>query len=333
MNEPVLLKVEGLTTIFPGARAGVFGARRFVRAVDGVNFELGARRTLGLVGESGSGKSTTALSVLRLVEPCGGSVLFRGEDILQLNPREMRAMRRKMQIIFQDPYSSLNPKWRVEDIIREPLDVQRTGTKAQRRARIGELLELVGLRPDHARRFPPEFSGGQRQRIAIARALATAPDLLVCDEIVSALDVAVQAKILNLMKGIQDTLGISFLFISHDLSVVYHMCADVAVMYLGTIVERAPRERLFARPLHPYTSGLLAAIPRVGDWSAREAEAVPRGEPGNPSGEETGCRFTTRCAFAIARCEGERPALRQVGESWVACHRVGKNGAREWAGD
>lgn len=336
MTEQPLLKVENLSTTFPAPRSRPFEKRRFLHAVDGVDLELGTRSTLGLVGESGSGKSTTALSILRLVEPSGGKVIFNGEDILRLSTREMRTMRRKMQIIFQDPYSSLNPKWRVEEIIREPLDVQRTGTSAQRASRIGELLELVGLQPDHARRFPAEFSGGQRQRIAIARALATSPDLLVCDEIVSALDVAVQAKILNLMKGIQTALGVSFLFISHDLSVVYHMCEHVAVMYLGTIVERAPRTRLFERPLHPYTSVLLSAVPRVGDWStSRQSGAVPvpRGEPGSPSTASAGCRFASRCAFAIDRCATERPTLRQIHDSWVACHRVTESGVREWQGE
>lgn len=331
MTDPYLLKVEGLSTMFPAPRAHVFGRQRFVHAVDEVDLELGPRSTLGLVGESGSGKSTTALSILRLIEPSHGKVIFNGEDILKLSRRDMRTIRRKMQIIFQDPYSSLNPKWRVEEIICEPLDVQRTGTRTQRRARVGELLELVGLRPDHANRFPAEFSGGQRQRIAIARALATKPDLLVCDEIVSALDVAVQAKILNLMTGIQKTLGVSFLFISHDLSVVYHMCKHIAVMYLGTVVERAPRANLFEKPLHPYTNALLSAVPRVGDWSTPDSVgAIPRGDPGSPSAVSTGCPFAPRCSFAIEQCINERPALRQIEDSWVACHRVTQAGVREW---
>ncbi len=330
-REQPLLKVEELSTTFPGARRRAFGPREVFRAVDGVDFDLGRRSSLALVGESGSGKSTTALSILRLVEPSAGRVLFDGQDILALRPRDMRAMRRRMQIIFQDPYSSLNPKWRVEDIIREPLDVQATGTRAQRAARIGELLELVGLRPEVARRFPAEFSGGQRQRIAIARALATSPDLLVCDEIVSALDVAVQAKILNLMKQIQSALGVSYLFISHDLSVVYHMCEEVAVLYLGTIVERAPRASLFSRPLHPYTQGLLAAVPRIGQrMDAAEAALVPRGEATQAAALGSGCRFAARCPHAIERCVGERPLLRRVGQAWVACHRVLDTGERAW---
>jgi oligopeptide/dipeptide ABC transporter ATP-binding protein len=331
MPGPHLLKVEGLTTMYPLSRAHVLAPRRFMHAVDGVDLELDPGATLGLVGESGSGKSTTALSILRLIEPSHGKVIFNGENILTLSRRDMRAVRRKMQIIFQDPYSSLNPKWRVEDIICEPLDVQRTGTRAQRRARVGELLEIVGLRSDHASRFPAEFSGGQRQRIAIARALATEPELLVCDEIVSALDVAVQAKILNLMTTIQKTLGVSFLFISHDLSVVYHMCRQIAVMYLGTIVERASRANLFERPLHPYTNALLSAVPRVGEWSSHDdVVATPRDELGSPLAVTTGCRFAPRCSFAIERCITERPALRQIEDSWVACHRVTPSGVREW---
>lgn len=335
MTDTPLLRVEGLSTLFPAPRSSVLQTRDLVRAVDGVDLDLDTGATLGLVGESGSGKSTTALSILRLIEPSGGKVIFAGENILALSRREMHAVRRKMQIIFQDPYSSLNPKWRVGEIIREPLDVQRRGAPAERRARVDELLELVGLRSDHARRFPTEFSGGQRQRIAIARALATSPDLLVCDEIVSALDVAVQAKILNLMRQIQKTLGVAFLFISHDLSVVYHMCEQIAVMYLGTIVERAPRARLFEKPLHPYTHTLLSAVPRVGDWSAPEGpEAVPRGEAGSTPTGSSGCQFAPRCAFAIERCAKERPVLRRIEDSseqaWVACHRVTGTGARNW---
>jgi peptide/nickel transport system ATP-binding protein len=331
MSEPILLKVEGLTTTFTLPRSRLFEPRRFVPAVDSVDLELASGSTLGLVGESGSGKSTTAMSILRLIEPSGGKVLFRGEDILALSVPDMRRIRQKIQIIFQDPYSSLNPKWRVEDIVREPLDVQNIGTEAGRSARVCELLELVGLRADHADRFPAAFSGGQRQRIAIARALATAPDLLVCDEVVSALDVAVQAKILNLMKGIQETLGISFLFISHDLSVIYHMCTDIAVMYLGTVVERAPRANLYGRPLHPYTSELLSAVPRIGDWRVRvQMDASPRKEAPSALVGGFGCKFVNRCAFAVDRCKSERPMLRRVEASWIACHRVDENGQRTW---
>lgn len=335
MGDAPLLKVERLCTLFPAPRSRLLERGYAVRAVDGVDLELNARASFGLVGESGSGKSTTALSILRLIEPSSGKVIVRGSNILTLSGRDMRAVRRKMQIIFQDPYSSLNPKWRIEDIIREPLDVQRAGSPAERRLRVGELLELVGLRSEHCRRFPAEFSGGQRQRIAIARALATQPDLLICDEIVSALDVAVQAKILNLMKRIQKSLDVSFLFISHDLSVVYHMCEEIAVMYRGTIVERAPRARLFEKPLHPYTHTLLSAVPRVRDWSGSDRSAViQRSESGSRPVFPLGCRFAPRCGFAIERCFKERPALRRIEESaeqaWVACHRVTDVGAREW---
>ncbi len=331
MSAPAILDVRDLCTHFSVSRRGLFQQPLVVRAVDGVSFQVRAHATFGLVGESGSGKSTTAMSLLRLIEPTGGRVLFHGEDILHYDAQRMRQVRRRVQVVFQDPYSSLNPKWRVADIIREPLDILREGTRSERDRRVAEMLELVGLRPEHQRRYPNEFSGGQRQRIAIARALSTRPELVVCDEIVSALDVAIQAKILNLMTALQKQLGVAFLFISHDLSVVHHFCHDVGVMYLGRIVEQGPREVLFGRPLHPYTQVLLSAVPRVGSqYRNRQDAVIPDGDPPNPLDIPTGCRFSGRCPFAIDKCHQREPLLRQIGTARVACHRVGDNGAREW---
>ena len=334
MSAPAILDVRDLCTHFSVARRGLLQQPLLVRAVDGVSFQVQAHSTFGLVGESGSGKSTTAMSLLRLVEPTAGRVLFHGEDILRYDAQRMRQVRRRIQVVFQDPYSSLNPKWRVADIIREPLDILREGTRRERDRRVVEMLELVGLRSEHQNRYPSEFSGGQRQRIAIARALSTRPELLVCDEVVSALDVAIQAKILNLMTELQSQLGVAFLFISHDLSVVHHFCHDVGVMYLGRIVEQGPREVLFARPLHPYTQVLLSAVPRVGSqYRNRQDAVIPEGDPPNPLNVPIGCRFSGRCPFAIDKCHEQEPVLRQIGAVKVACHRVTGDGTREWRTD
>ena len=308
-----LLAVDGLTKHFR-TRSGL------VRAVDGVSFSLARGETLALVGESGCGKSTTARLVLRLIEPTAGSVAFEGRDITAIPGRELRKLRRRMQIVFQDPFASLNPRMTVGDTLDEPLRIHHYGNAARRRERVAELLDLVGLNVDQVRRYPHEFSGGQRQRIGIARALALEPALVVCDEPVSALDVSVQAQVVNLLDDLQTRLGLSYLFIAHDLAVVKHVATRVAVMYLGRIVETAPRDALFARPLHPYTRALLSAIPRP-DPSQKLARQVPGGDVPSPLNPPPGCHFHTRCPHVTERCRTEVPPLRAIGAGHQsACH-------------
>ncbi len=320
---PPLLEVRGLTKHYPVRRGLVF-ARQVgtVRAVDGVDLSLHRGETLALVGESGCGKSTTARLVLRLVEPSAGSVHFEGLDITTLSGDALRRLRRRMQIVFQDPFASLNPRMTVGDILEEPLIVHRTGNRATRRARVSELLGLVGLAEYHASRYPHEFSGGQRQRIGIARALAIEPSLIVCDEPVSALDVSIQAQVVNLLKDLQSRLGLSYLFIAHDLAVVKHMADRVAVMYLGRIVELAPKETLFDNPRHPYSRTLLSAIPRP-DPHRSVVHQLPGGDVPSPINPPSGCHFHTRCPFMIDRCRVEDPMLGEIEPSHlVACHRA-----------
>jgi oligopeptide/dipeptide ABC transporter ATP-binding protein len=317
-----LLEVEGLVKHFVAGRS-VFGRpTAFVKAVDGVSFSVEAGKTLALVGESGCGKSTVSRLVLRLIEPDAGRVRFEGRDLGTLNAEQLRAFRRHAQIIFQDPYASLNPRMTVRQILSEPLALHGLMAPARRRERVDELLRLVGLEPRFARRYPHEFSGGQRQRIAIARALAVEPKLIICDEPVSALDVSIRSQILNLLRDLQDRLGLAYIFVSHDLAVVKHIADRVAVMNLGSIVETADVEALFASPRHPYSRALLSAIP-VPRPQARHGRIVLQGELPSALNPPSGCRFHTRCPHAVERCRVEVPQLRADGTSHAtACHRV-----------
>ncbi len=312
-----LVRVRGLFKHFP-----VAGSDDVVRAVDGVTFEIYRGETLGLVGESGCGKSTVGRCLLRLIEPTRGEVYFEDQNILEQRGRDMRALRREMQIIFQDPYASLNPRLRVRDIVAEPLVVHGVGEKAERRERVAELLRKVGLDPDYMNRYPHEFSGGQRQRIGIARALALNPKLIVADEPVSALDVSVQAQVINLLEDLQAEFKLTYLFISHGLAVVEHISDRVAVMYLGRIVEIASAADLYANPLHPYTRALLSAIP-VPDPTRKRERIVLTGDVPTPINPPSGCRFHTRCPEAIPECSQIDPDLREVAPAHsVACIRV-----------
>jgi oligopeptide transport system ATP-binding protein len=320
MNAP-LLKVENLVKRFP-VKGGLFGRTRdHVHAVDGVSFELAARETLGVVGESGCGKSTTGRCVLRLIEPTSGQVWFEGREVTALDKTALRALARDMQIIFQDPFASLNPRMTVGAIIGEALTIHRlTRTRAEYDARIVELLETVGLAADHMRRYPHEFSGGQRQRIGIARALAVSPKLIVCDEAVSALDVSIQAQVVNLLEDLQQRFGIAYIFIAHDLSVVEHISDRVAVMYLGRIVELASARDIYARPLHPYTEALLSAVP-IPDPKLKRRRIMLQGDVPSPIHPPSGCHFHTRCPIAQPQCSASAPPLKQKTDGhWVACH-------------
>ncbi len=324
MSEPPLLRVRDLKVHFETRRALPFVAARRVHAVDGVGFELRRGSTFGIVGESGSGKTTTALAVMRLTPATSGAIEFDGEDLLALEGEKLRRLRRRFQMIFQDPYSSLNPRLRAGAIVREPLDLMEVEAPSARDARVGEIFESVGLRPEQRSLFPHQFSGGQRQRIAIARALATKPDLIVCDEPVSALDLAIRAQVLNLLARLQRSFGLTYLFISHDLGIVQHICDEVAVMYLGRIVEMSDRASLFRRPLHPYSWALLSAVPGLGRSAGR---VRLEGDPPSPIDLPHGCRFAGRCPFVEERCRREDPALRRVaGGQFVACHLVSDDG-------
>jgi oligopeptide/dipeptide ABC transporter ATP-binding protein len=315
----VLLEVTDLVKHYP-VRSGVLRRRvGTVHAVDGVSFKLGVGETLGMVGESGCGKSTVARSILRLVEPTSGSIRLNGRDITHLGKAELRPNRRSMQIIFQDPFASLNPRMTAGDIVGEPLTVHRMAAGNEKRQRVAELFEQVGLRPDQMLNYPHQFSGGQRQRICIARALSLGPSLIVCDEPVSALDVSIQAQVINLLIDLQRKHDFSYLFIAHDLAVVAHISHRVAVMYLGRIVEIADKEKLFANPRHPYTQALLASVP-VADPRKRSLKPLVDGDVPSPINPPSGCTFHTRCRYAMARCKVETPKLADVGaRHQVAC--------------
>jgi oligopeptide/dipeptide ABC transporter ATP-binding protein len=312
MNDaPVLLEVSELTTHYPVRSPILRRAIGKVHAVDGVSFALRAGETLGLVGESGCGKSTVARSILRLVEPTGGTIRLNGEDITHLGKAALRPHRRSMQIIFQDPFASLNPRMTAGDIVGEPLRVHHLAPGPLYRERVAKLFEQVGLRPDQMRNYPHQFSGGQRQRICIARALAVGPDLIVCDEPVSALDVSIQAQVINLLIDLQRRHDFSYLFIAHDLAVVAHISHRVAVMYLGRIVELAEKSELFANPRHPYTQALLASVP-VADPKVKRLEPLVDGDVPSPVNPPSGCAFHTRCRHAMDRCRFETPVLRDI---------------------
>ncbi|AOV04664.1 ATP-binding cassette domain-containing protein [Delftia tsuruhatensis] len=322
--DDTLLQVDDLQVHFPRPGKGLFGRPEVVKAVDGVSFSLRRGSTLAVVGESGSGKTTTALAVMRLAPVTAGRMQLGDTDLGGLSGEALRQARRHMQIVFQDPFSSLNPRQRAGDAVRAPLDLMDVGTPAEREARVAELFTQVGLRPEQRQLFPHQFSGGQRQRINIARALATRPELVVCDEPVSALDIAIRAQILNLLARLQRELGLSYLFISHDMAVVEHICDDIAVMYLGQIVERAPRQAFFARPLHPYSVALMSAVPTVRGGRERAARRIRlAGDPPSPIDPPAGCRFAGRCPVAVPACSAEAPPLREAAPGhWVRCIRV-----------
>jgi len=317
-----LLEARGLARHFSVRSHPFARVASLVRAVDGVDFAVAPGETLGLVGESGCGKSTVAKLVVRLLDPTAGEILFEGENLLALEGAALRRRRADIQMVFQDPAGALNPRHTIETIVGEPLEIHGMRSRTERRARTEELLARVGMLPEHLTRHPHEFSGGQRQRIGIARALALRPRLLVCDEAVSALDVSVQAQVVNLLKRLQRELGLAYLFIAHDLSVVRHISDRVAVMYLGRIVETAPADQLFSRPHHPYTQSLLSAVPRPAPGRAT-GRVVLSGEVPSPFAAPSGCRFHPRCPLAVEICRREDPALRDPGDGRsVACHLV-----------
>lgn len=325
MSAQPILKVEGLKKYFPVERGFLRRVVGQVKAVDDVSLEIGAGDTLGLVGESGSGKTTVGRCILRALDPTAGSIRFQINeemtvDMARISRRELRPLRRYANMIFQDPFYSLDPRWTVLDIVGEPLKLAKLASGRELEERVAHLMDVVGLEPKHLRRYPHAFSGGQRQRIGVARALATNPRLIVADEPVSALDVSTQAQILNLLKDLQTEFGLAYLFIAHDLSVVEHISDRVAVMYVGKLVEVAPKNQLFFYPKHPYTEALLSAVPRP-DPDLEKKRIILPGEIANPADPPSGCAFHPRCQYAQDRCRAERPALREVSAGqWSACH-------------
>jgi oligopeptide transport system ATP-binding protein len=319
MAQP-LLQVKNLKKYFP-IKGGILSKTvGHVQAVDDISFDLYPGETVGLVGESGCGKSTAARTILRLIEPTGGEVFFEGQDILKLGKKPMRALRRQMQIIFQDPYASLNPRMTVASIVGEPLEIHKIAKGREKEEKVANILEKVGLRPEHMRRYPHEFSGGQRQRIGIARALALNPKLIIGDEPVSALDVSIQAQVINLLEDLQGEFNLTYLIIAHDLSVVEHISDRVAVMYLGKIVELATDRELYENPSHPYTEALLSAVPRP-DPAIKKQRIILPGDVPSPINPPGGCRFHTRCLYAKADCKTVEPPLQDIGGGhYVACH-------------
>ncbi|WP_163152497.1 ABC transporter ATP-binding protein [Anoxybacillus sp. MB8] len=319
MNEP-LLQVKGLKKYFP-ITAGLFNKQiGQVKAVDDLSFVVYKGETLGIVGESGCGKSTTGRMLMRLIEPTEGSILFENEEVTKLSPQQLRKVRRDMQMIFQDPFASLNPRHTVEKILEEPLIVHGIGSKEERRKKVREMLEVVGLSSYHAKRYPHQFSGGQRQRIGIARALMTKPKLIIADEPVSALDVSIQAQVLNLLEDLQKEFGLTYIFIAHDLGVVRHISDRVGVMYLGRMVELANSEELYRHPKHPYTKALLEAVP-IPDPEYKKEKQLLTGDLPSPSNPPTGCAFHTRCQACMDICKTTKPEWKEVGNGhYVACH-------------
>ena len=320
MNTPII-KANDLRMYFPVGRTLSGKPRRLLKAVDDVSFSIGRGQTFGLVGESGCGKTTIGRCLVRLYQPTGGQILFDGQDIARLGEKELAPYRRRMQMIFQDPYASLNPRMTVASIIAEPL-LHTDMSRADRDARVRELVDLVGLKPDHMQRYPHELSGGQRQRVGIARALASSPEFIVCDEPISALDVSIQAQVINTLEELQERFALSYLFVSHDLSMVRHISHEVGVMYLGCMVERAPVQELYAHMLHPYTKALMSAVPIPDPDLAAASERIHlTGDVPTPIDPPSGCRFRARCPYATARCAEERPELREVSPGhFVACH-------------
>lgn len=328
MSEP-LVQVRDLKVYFQRRRKILSETPSVVHAVDGVSFDIPRGSAFGLVGESGCGKTTIALALMRLVPVTEGSIRLGDLDLTSLSGKALRKARHRMQIVFQDPYSALNPRARAGALVRAPLDLMKVGAPAEREARVLELFQAVGLRPEQRFLFPHQFSGGQRQRLNIARALATNPDLVVCDEPVSALDVAVRAQTLNLLRRLQLDMGLTYLFISHDMSVIAHLCDEIAVMYLGQIIERAQRREFFARPLHPYSRALMSAVPTIeGAHGTARRRIRLEGDPPNPIDPPPGCRFAPRCLYATALCREISPPLRPVvnGSRSVACHLVDGSG-------